>query len=243
MTIAKLYDDAACAVIDKPAGILTHRINPADKSDTVASWWVNQPAVDKSGWEVGREGIVHRLDRDTSGAMMLAKAPAAQDVLRKQFHDRTVKKQYLALCFGAPERERGEITSRVARDSKRRTKRTSRLISFDDNTREAISEYRVIKTGNINGTVISIVNFAIKTGRTHQVRLHAKMLGTPILGDSDYGTKPSRRASSALGVTRQMLHSKRLSFTSPATKREVDIRAPLPDDIEKQIDRISSSGS
>lgn len=236
LMIPILYEDNSCAVINKPAGILSHGLNTNDESPSIAKWWKNKPNIVKNGWITGREGIVHRLDFDTSGVMVLAKTPEALVKLQKQFHDRKIYKNYLAAVCGQPQQKSGKITSKITRAGKNRTKRASHLISFTDNkAREAVSLYRVIKSLKVDGNDISLIEFNIKTGRTHQVRLHAKMLGTPILGDRDYSTKPCRKLSEKLKVTRQMLHAKELKFRSPSHNKLVDINVLLPDDMKRII--------
>lgn len=240
-----LYSDDYCSVINKPAGVLTHALNEKDISDTIASWWLAEPEVAKIGWQFkGREGIVHRLDRDTSGALLLAKNPEALLKLQKQFHDREVGKIYIAVVFGKPDKEQGRVVSKISRDIKRRTKRVTSLIDFmGDKSVEAISNYKVIKTGNINKNVLSVINFEIETGKTHQIRLHAKMLGAPILGDVDYGTKPSKRLSKFLNISRQLLHAKELTFNELTTGKRIDICAPIPYDIESIAKKINGNSS
>lgn len=234
LDIPILYEDNSCAVINKPSGLLTHGLNTSDGTPSIASWWKNRAGVSRNGWIKGREGIVHRLDRDTSGAMVLAKTPKDLIALQKLFHDRKITKTYLALVFGTPPQKQGRITSVVTRDKKHRTKRTSRLINFSQaKSQKAVSNYKVLDKINIQSISVSAVEFMIETGRTHQVRLHARSLGTPILGDADYGTKPSQRASKLINITRQMLHAKELKFISLPTNKLLDIKAPVPLDMKR----------
>jgi len=236
-----LYEDSGCAVINKPAGVLVHNLPERVSDTTIAAWWLGQPDTEKNIWPVaGREGIVHRLDRDTTGALLLARNPEALNKLQKQFHDRTVKKYYLALVFGKPAKNEGEIESVISRQPKERTKRKASIIDFGglSDAKKAITAYRLIGSVKYKESDISLIRFEIKTGRTHQVRLHAKMLGCPILGDRDYATKPSKRLSDKLGVERQMLHARELVFQSPENKRKVRVKAPLCDDMVRILAQL-----
>lgn len=267
MKYSILYQDKLCAVINKPAGINVYN-PPGQHLPNIADWWKDQLRVLQSGWrDTDRPGIVHRLDRDTSGALLLAKNQSALENLQGQFARRSTQKSYIGIVAGKPDKSSGEILSYVSRDKDRHTKRNSHLINFlERNAKKAITKYKIINSLVIptapivigkkaeeslskiserdlsatrlrsarddNKSHVSVVKFIIKTGRTHQIRLHAKMLGTPILGDKDYGTKPSRTLSQKLGVKRQLLHANKLTFTSPDTHQKVCISAPIPDDID-----------
>ncbi|MEK7137931.1 MAG: RluA family pseudouridine synthase [Patescibacteria group bacterium] len=234
-----LYEDNYCLVINKPAGVLVHELLGHKTHDTVAAWWLTQKDTTKISWPVaGREGIVHRLDRDTSGALVLAKSPQALEYLQKQFHDRKTSKKYFALVFGTPDKSAGKIESAVTRDPKNRVGRKSTLIDFSGNAKKAVSKYRVLSVGEYHGQPISAIEFIILTGRTHQIRLHAKMLGCPILGDRDYATKLSRRLSNKLGIERQMLHAQELAFRSPENKEIISVKAPLFEDMKHTIKEL-----
>lgn len=229
--ISILYEDSTCAVVNKPAGILTHAVNKKDKSVTLAQWWAKKANLSNKTWcEPSRAGIVHRLDRDTSGAIVLAKNATALVKLQNQFRNRTLEKKYIALVSGVPAETRGVICTKIARSKKRRTKKTSSFLGLTSDAREAISEYELIKKIDKN---ISLMQFTIKTGRTHQVRLHAKTIGTPILGDQDYNTKISRKISLDYNINRQMLHALLLRFESPQKKANISVIAPLPSDMGK----------
>ena len=236
-----LYEDADCAVINKPARVLVHSLPGHELDTAIATWWLAQKDTEKADWpQAGREGIVHRLDRDTSGALLLAKNPEALKKLQKQFHDRTVRKLYIALAFGKPPKSEGEVESVISRQPKERTKRKASIIDFGGLTgaKKAMTAYRLIGSAKYRESDISLIHFKIKTGRTHQVRLHAKMLGCSILGDRDYATKPSRRLSQALGIERQMLHARELVFQSPEDKQEVKVEAPLFEDMARILAKL-----
>jgi len=259
-----LHNDRACVVINKPPNINVY--NPPGRHDpSISSWWIKQPGVDKTGWrDKSRAGIVHRLDKDTSGALLLAKNQTVLAALQKQFAQGSTQKEYIGIVAGRPDKPSGEIVSYINRDAKRRTKRKSQYINFlNSNAKKAVTQYKLIRSSichpredgdlvirttntdsrlrgndNKNITTISTVLFNIKTGRTHQIRLHAKMLGTPILGDKDYSTKHSRAIGQKLGINRQLLHARALNFISPATQKRINITAPVPDDLGSLIKLI-----
>lgn len=236
-----LYEDDVCAAINKPAKALVHDLPGHHTTDTIAAWWLQRRGTSQNGWPVaGREGIVHRLDRDTTGVLLLAKNPQALLDLQKQFHDRITAKVYLALVYGKPDKSEGEIESFVTRHPKNRVTRKSSLINFanTETAKKAVSQYRVLSTITYQEQTVSLVEFKILTGRTHQIRLHAKMINCPILGDSDYGIKPSKRLSLTLGIDHQMLHAFRLRFNSPANNKKVEVKAPLPKSMTRLFDKL-----
>lgn len=226
-----LYEDKDCAVINKPAGVLVHPVPGGTNEDTVAGWWAAREDVAKTGWsDTERIGIVHRLDKDTSGALLLAKTPEALEYYQEKFKKRKITKKYSAIVFGTPNPTEGKVVSSISRDSGSRTHRQSHLINFGSaDAKKAVSLYKTVDTTTLAGEKISLVEFNIKTGRTHQIRAHAKMLGNPILGDDFYFTKPSRRLSRKAGITRQLLHARELSFDNMEGKT-VNIECPVPDD-------------
>lgn len=231
-----IYEDNDCAVINKPSGVLVHSVPGENNADTISKWWAGYDGVVKSGWaDSSRIGIVHRLDKDTSGALLLAKSPVALEYYQRQFKKRNITKKYIAIVFGTPKPTEGKIVSYIARDSKNRTHRQSQLISFGtERTKTAVSLYKILKTANLLKTEISVVEFNIKTGRTHQIRAHAKMIGCPILGDDHYFIKPSRRISSKLGIHRQLLHARTLCFKN-MTGELININVPIPEDMERYV--------
>lgn len=239
MHILSIYEDDSCAVINKPAGVLVHPVaGDDDSANTVAKWWSRRDDVTKSGWaDNTRVGIAHRLDKDTSGALLLAKTPQSLEYYQAQFKKRKVVKIYEAIVFGAPDPSEGKVASSISRDNKDRTHRRSQLINFGAGTsKKAVSLYKMVNKKTIGSDKISLVEFNIKTGRTHQIRAHAKMLGCPVLGDSFYSTKPSRRLSKKLGISRQLLHARTLKFVNMSGKT-VNVEAPTPLDINLMSSR------
>jgi 23S rRNA pseudouridine1911/1915/1917 synthase len=162
-----------------------------------------------------RPGIVHRLDKDTSGVILVARTDAAHRALAEQFAGRTVEKTYLALVHGKVRADSGRITKPIARDPVRRTRMTARL----ESGREALTEYRVRKRFE----KFTYLEVRIGTGRTHQIRVHLASIGHPVAGDRVYGAQPAQRL---------FLHAWRIGFISPATRETVTVEAPLPPALE-----------
>ena len=239
--INKLYEDQYCVAIDKPAGLLVHPLLGHGVEGTLVQWWLSQKDVAQTGWiEPNRAGIVHRLDKDTSGVMLLAKSPESLAQLQLQFHERTVEKYYLAICYGKPTNDAGEVTSVISRNQTNKTKRTSNLINFDNSeAKEAVSRYNVVSTFKHKQGILSLIQWQILTGRTHQIRLHAKMIDCPILGDPDYNIKPSRRLSKEMNIARQMLHCKELIFHSIEDGKRIDVAAEIPNDMNTIINQFN----
>ena len=223
-----LYDDAELAVVDKPAGMVVH---PAAGHAT--GTLVNALLHHVSGLSgIGgaeRPGIVHRLDRGTSGVMVVAKTDRAHRSLSRQFHDRQVGKEYVALVWGSL--RPGETLSRpIGRDPRHRQKMSSRARK----TRSAVT--RVLSSEPLGG--VSFVRVSIGTGRTHQIRVHLSEAGHPVVGDVLYGGQrrsvPPRLASLAK-LARPFLHAARLAFAHPADGRLMSFDAPLPPDLDNVI--------
>lgn len=221
-----LHEDADLIVINKPHGLVVH---PAagHRDGTLVNALLHHCRGQLSGiGGVERPGIVHRLDRDTSGCLVAAKTDTAHRALVEQFKSRNVSKQYLALVWGTPRPAHGRIESRIGRSAHNRKK----MAVVSRGGREAITEYKVVKTfGNI-----SLVRCALHTGRTHQIRVHLASIGHSILGDTTYS-----RARHPL-VTRQMLHAEALAFNHPRTHKRLEIRAPLPQDMAAVIQQLES---
>ena len=163
-----------------------------------------------------RPGIVHRLDKDTSGVLLVARTDAAHRALAAQFAGRTVEKIYLALVHGKVRADSGRITKPIARDPVRRTRMTARL----ESGREALTDYKVRKRFE----KFTFLEVRIGTGRTHQIRVHLASIGHPVAGDRVYGAPPAQR--------RLFLHAWRIGFVSPATGENVTVEAPLPPELE-----------
>jgi len=217
-----VYEDDDLLIIDKPAGQVVHPA-PGHDTGTLVNALLGRGADLAPGGIAGvqRPGIVHRLDRDTSGLLMVARTDAAQASLQAQLKARRVKKTYLALVVGAVAAAVGRIEAPIGRDPAHRTR-----MAVTPNGRPSTTGYRVRE--RFAGW--TLLELDLVTGRTHQIRVHLDAIGHPIAGDSIYGTGTSRRGPAGLG--RLFLHSWRLELTSPSTGRLIRAEAPLPAALE-----------
>lgn len=236
-----LYEDNDVLVIDKQPGILVHP-GTGNPDNTIANALVNyfpkiREAVVEKGNNISelRPGIVHRLDKDTSGVMIIAKNARAMHSLAKQIQNRDVEKTYLALCYSWPKEAEGRLTNSLGRHPQNR-----KLVADIglEKGKQAISDYYVDKYFDYSGHKVSLIKFRILTGRTHQIRVQAKILGVPVIGDKVYNTKESIKVSQILGAKRQMLHAHKLSITLPSEKRQKEFVAPLPTDFAQLIAKL-----
>jgi 23S rRNA pseudouridine1911/1915/1917 synthase len=226
-----LYEDADIVVINKPPGLVVHPA-PGHATGTLVNALLHHcPDLSGIGAEL-RPGIVHRLDKDTSGTLIVAKNGAAIDHLARQFKNRTVKKDYLALVCGEMPTETGVIQLPIGRhpmDRKRMSTRSRK-------GREAETGWRVARRWH----GCSLLELRLKTGRTHQIRVHCAAIGRPIVGDPVYGRRPEANGSpemrALLGTARrQMLHAWRLEINHPTTGEPMRFESPLPGDMEALI--------
>ncbi len=225
LTVIAETDDYV--VINKPAGILTHSATASPDAPTVTSWALQQyPHIAEVG-DPGRPGIVHRLDKDTSGVLVIAKTQAMYDSLKRQFHDREVEKTYLALVEGHLATENGSIDKPIGR-SKQHHRMAARTTQLDDRDREAVTEYQVINRFQKR----DYVEVHPKTGRTHQIRVHLYSLGNPVVGDTLYKIR-AIKPDTTLG--RLFLHAAKLRFSDLAGER-VSVSAPLPKELKHYLD-------
>jgi len=236
-----IFQDKDLAVLDKPAGLLVHPTLGEKKEttlvDEITKIW---PGILKFDWlDPTRAGIVHRLDKDTSGLIIIAKNPETLKYLQDQFRARATKKIYTLLCFGKTP-EHGEIKTLTTRDEKLHSKQKISLMSFSwqkCQSREAVTKYKTIKYYIFNGQVLSLVEAQILTGRTHQIRNHFKYIGHPIVGDQMYFTKESKDVSDKLNLYRQFLHSSQISFKLPEGKIKT-LNSDLPQDLKSIIEKL-----
>jgi 23S rRNA pseudouridine1911/1915/1917 synthase len=226
-----LYDDADIVIIDKPAGVVVHPA-PGHARGTIVNALLHH--VDGLSGVGGRArpGIVHRLDRGTSGVMVVAKHDAAHRDLARQFHDRTVRKEYVALVWGTV-RSGTRLDQPIGRDPNVRQRMSTRA----RRARPAITEVQAVETIG----PVSFVRVTIGTGRTHQIRVHLSEAGHPIVGDAVYHGVRRRVPAAAAAVVRldrPFLHAARLEITHPSDHRRLTFDAPLPSDLAAVLDAV-----
>lgn len=228
-----LYEDSNVIVINKQAGLSVHPGAGEHENTLVNALVYHFPAITKAVMEPGnilsqsRPGLIHRLDKNTTGVIIVAKNPRAMHSLARQIQNRDVEKIYWALCYGWPRENSGRLTNFLGRSDKDRKERTE---VGSAKGKEAISDYKTIEHYLFNNEKISLIEFNIKTGRTHQIRAQAKIFGHPVLGDTLYSVKPSETLSRKLKIPRQMLHAKILKVTLPGNDKQSTFEAPLPPD-------------
>jgi len=221
-----LFEDDALLVLNKPVGLVVH---PAagHEEHTLVNALLHHCEGELSGiGGVARPGIVHRLDKETSGCLVVAKNDETHIALSSQFASRKVEKVYHALVCGEMQRDKGEIRAAIARHPSHR----KRMAVSDDTGRESRTSYRVLE--RLRAT--TFVEAALHTGRTHQIRVHFQFLGYPLVGDLTYGQRQNRRLEELIGFAapRVMLHAFRLAFIHPRSGKRVHFEAPLPKDFE-----------
>ncbi|HEY6393149.1 MAG TPA: RluA family pseudouridine synthase [Bryobacteraceae bacterium] len=218
-----LYEDNDVIAINKPAGMVVHA-GAGRHSGTLVNALVHRfGKLSKVGGDL-RPGIVHRLDRFTSGVILVARTDAAHRHLAEQFSSRKVEKIYLALVHGSVKKEHGRITTPITRDPVRRTRMTTKLA----HGRSAITEYKVLRRPE----AFTFLEVRIGTGRTHQIRVHMASVGHPVAGDKLYGAPPSFAA-------RVFLHAHKITFASPTSGAKITITAPLAADLQQHLVRVS----
>ncbi len=213
-----VYQDQDVAVIDKPQGLTVHAGNGTNGSTLVNALLFHLDNLSGINGVV-RPGIVHRIDKNTSGLLVVAKNDKAHLALAKQLEDKTCGRTYYALLEGVLKTDSGVIQTFIGRNPKERTK-----MAVLSNGRLAITEFKVVKRFE-NYT---FCEFSLKTGRTHQIRVHAKHIGHPIVGDKEYGYKNQK-----FKLNGQLLHAGKLKFVHPSTGKIVEFESPLPDYFEK----------
>lgn len=237
-----IYEDDDVLVINKQPGIVVH---PAagHAGGTLVNAIINHcPTIkdvvyDKTNAiSLARPGLVHRLDKDTSGVIIVAKNDRSMRSLSKQIQNRDVKKTYYAICFGWPKNDSGHLVSYLGRHPKNR-KHISNI--GEGHGKEAISDYALVKQFETPYGKFSLIEFDIKTGRTHQIRVQASDMGNPVLGDDFYGNKPSNDLSIKLGIKRQLLHAIKLEIALPGDPKQTIFEAPLPKDFEIVLNKFS----
>ncbi len=246
--IKNIFEDEYLLVVDKPAGLLVH--NPPGRQDPSIIDFIMRhiPGIEKLNWpDPTRPGIVHRLDKETSGLMIIAKNPEILIKLQDQFKARTVQKEYTALTYSTIKPEQGTIVAEIARHASK-SKQTVIPEDADEDLidklatgtiRAAQTDYETLKNYTYKKQPLTLVLTKPKTGRMHQIRIHLKHLGFPIIGDPLYFFKPSRRLSKELGLFRQFLHATKITFTHPETGETIQLKSDLSNDLQKILDKIT----
>jgi 23S rRNA pseudouridine1911/1915/1917 synthase len=240
-----VFEDADLAVVDKPAGMMVHAGSGQNEDTRSRGTLVNAllfhfKSLSTTGGEL-RPGIVHRLDKDTSGLIIVAKNDRAHAALAALFSARSIHKTYLALVQGHVERAKSSISAAVGRDPVRRTRMTTQP---QENARSAISHYEVVRRLTTRFGKFTLIKVRIETGRTHQIRVHMASLGHPVVGDSLYGAPAEIRRKSSLAksvsdgapgtisLSRNFLHSAELELAHPRTAKRISLKSPLPEELQ-----------
>lgn len=212
------YEDEHLLVVDKGPGVVVHPAR-GHREDTLSQLL----AGSASGGDPERAGIVHRLDRDTSGLLVVARSEQAHAQLQKALARRQVEREYLALVQGRPPARSGTIEAPIGRDPRVRT----RMAIGGAHAREARTHFELEQAFADS----SLLRLRLETGRTHQIRVHLRAIGHPVAGDPEYGT------AGLFGLERQFLHATRLAFEHPITGERVEVRSPLPEDLRRALAR------
>src|ERR1700677_782419 len=234
-----VYEDDDLAVIDKPAGMMVHAgagaTDDARNRGTLVNALLHHlRSLSGVSGEL-RPGIVHRLDKETSGLIVVAKNDGAHRKLGAQFAAREVKKKYVALVHGWVKKDSGTISLSISRDPVRRTRMTTRL----QGGRASVTHYRVERRLDTKFGKFTLLNVKIDTGRTHQIRVHMAALGYPIVGDTVYGApKQARGKSAAITLGGNFLHSAELEFRHPRTGEMITLSSNLPEELGTFLSRI-----
>ncbi|MCI0708131.1 MAG: RluA family pseudouridine synthase [Ignavibacteriae bacterium] len=234
-----VYEDDELLVVNKPAGMVTH---PAygNYTGTLVNALLYHTAKLSTPSADLRPGIVHRLDKDTSGLLVVAKTDAAHHTLAKQFAKRTIDREYWAIVWGRFRQRKGTIEASLGR-----SKRDRKKVAVTADGKHAVTEYEVMKAFGF----LSLVRLKLKTGRTHQIRAHLVHIGHPVFGDPTYGGRSSewgglrgskvQRAQNLLDlITRQALHAKTIGFIHPKTKQTVKFDSELPEDMKQVLEKL-----
>jgi 23S rRNA pseudouridine1911/1915/1917 synthase len=252
-----IFEDESLAVIDKPAGMMVHagsgQTEDARSRGTLVNALLHHfESLSGTGGDL-RPGIVHRLDKDTSGLIIVAKNDRTHLKLAEMFSGRDIRKTYIALVHGEVARPRGTVNAAIARDPLRRTRMTTKP---QENARTAVSHYEVVRKISTRFGKFTLVKVRIETGRTHQIRVHMASIGHPVVGDTLYGaasqitdqaaaqaatSRAARRNTQPerLRLERNFLHAAELEFTHPITRKTLQLQAPLPAELDTFLGRLA----
>ena len=246
-----VYEDDDLAIINKAAGMMVHAGAGATEDQRNRGTLVNAllhhfATLSAVGGEM-RPGIVHRLDKETSGLIVVAKNDDAHRKLAEQFARREVKKTYIALVHGWPKKDRGTISASISRDRIRRIRMTTR----GSGGRDAVSHYTVVRRLDTPFGKFALVEVRIDTGRTHQIRVHMASLGHAVVGDALYGAPREMRArrgratdeGAAISLPRNFLHAAQLELTHPRTGKQIALQSPLPAELQAFLASIEKDGA
>lgn len=215
-----VHEDADLLVVDKPSGLVVHPA-PGNRRGTLAQALAGRAA----GGDPERPGIVHRLDKDTSGLLVVAKNDDTLRTLQADLRERTIRRQYTALVRGRPETASGTIDAPLGRDRRN----PENIAVRDDSEREAITHFEVVEEIGSR----TLLHVRLETGRTHQIRVHLAAIGLPVCGDPQYGNG----VAGDLGLKRQFLHASELSFVHPRSGQRLSFSSPLPADLAEALAR------
>lgn len=223
-----LYEDDQMLIVNKAAGMVVHPA-PGHDTGTLVHALLAHCGTDLTGvGGVQRPGIVHRLDKNTTGAMVVAKTETALHSLQKQIQAKTARREYLGLVNGAPKLSQGTVDQPIGRHPKHRKKMA--IVPTEQGGRSAVTHWKTVeRIGNY-----TLMHFQLETGRTHQIRVHSLHLGLPIVGDADYGSG----RSAGVKLPGQALHAFRLTLSHPVTSETICAEAPLPGHWEKLLIRL-----
>jgi 23S rRNA pseudouridine1911/1915/1917 synthase len=239
-----VYEDDQLLVVNKPAGMVTHPAYAHYSGTLVNALLHHSRSLSSLNTEM-RPGIVHRLDKDTTGLLVVAKNDTAHHLLAAQFSKRTIDREYWALVWGALKQPSGVIDARLGR-----SKRDRKKVTVVEEGKSAVTEYEVLKEFDF----LSLIRLKLKTGRTHQIRVHLAHIGHPVFGDPTYGGRNAawgglegKRAQHAQNlltlITRQALHAKTIGFIHPTTREHVRFDSELPEDMQRVLEGLQPSAT
>jgi 23S rRNA pseudouridine1911/1915/1917 synthase len=234
-----VYEDDDLAVINKPAGMMVHAgagsTDDARNRGTLVNALLHHLKILSGVGGELRPGIVHRLDKETSGLIVVAKSDAAHRKLSAQFAAREVKKKYSALVHGWVKQDSGTLTQSISRDRVRRTRMTTRI----EGGRTAVTHYRVVRRLDTKFGKFTLLDIKIDTGRTHQIRVHLSAMGHPVVGDTMYGAPRQARGKNAvIGLERNFLHAAELQFQHPRSGEMFALKSELPDELQAFMRKV-----